>query len=934
MFLKNLFVLGKIGGGKSKLLTVLSVAAQEVNHRRIEAGEDLIPLTEIFINNKKGGDQSDLPQDYADLAASRGLPPAIATSVVYRPGVEGARFYLDIADPGSGTAAEQVARLALSISTNIGTAQQLDGNSERALLRYLKSGGQRMYIEAGYDLDTDAPEDPYLLDGPAPPRSRQISYYVHEAIEKMKYDGEVRGNISEYVGGTAESAHELIAGRVLDGGNPIDPQLLIGVPRVDIELDRLTDNPTSRRVVITALIQMVEREVLARYKRLGIVGPVKELVVLFGMDETDLFNLSPAGVMLTDFLTRLRSAGIGFMLAKTANIAEVDDNATGNMEAMIAFGLANEGDGKHVQRFSGGTMTDRQVGYLASSEIRTHPGRAVAIVPGGTGPFLVDIDRVDNLPRKGTVLRDARSIAKPSPSGLHYEGAATIYGERFLRETQIGGALNRWIDYSVFSILTGFGPVPITGELLEKSRALTHNDAIGRDAGVNIASTHQVDARKAVRYVSTRAAFSERVAQNAHAQLEGTATHDVKDWVDLALPGFRLNGARQELLAVGVLTAPRLAETEEYAEAWGGGDQNLMGGLTAREQQHNLVHMERRSLQTLATVIASAEGYTPSEDDFRAVEASFRQRKEERIKMRVAQKLQTMKVADFLRDSVESALRERYTEEVESEMVSEMARELPIMPPQYRAVGVLEFARQVRGAEDMVAAVVDLQANIEAAQGRKLTAAQQHAFDVLSVDVLSGQGPAVGFPEVRRKLAGAIKSHKENAPGIPMREWSERLGINIPEPTPDIPVMARDQLEFLNVAQADEIAQSPFMAKLDMRREAWVQDRLRGGYTMDRIAEQELRLRLDQMPVLRQQREDLNGGAPVDYTYAAILRRGDAEAANLWVQIVREFLYDENFNVSPELTDLWVGLFDGVMQAMRAQDEQDKAKRAQSGQAA
>jgi hypothetical protein len=265
----------------------------------------------------------------------------------------------------------------------------------------------------------------------------------------------------------------------------------------------------------------------------------------------------------------------------------------------------------------------------------------------------------------------------------------------------------------------------------------------------------------------------------------------------------------------------------------------------------------------------------------------------------------------------------------------------PLMSAADRAVGIRELAKQIRGAENVGQALAGISSDIQAALGHPLTERQQRALDHLTMRVVvEGEGPTVGIPDVRREMADKQQEYR-NKPGIPMRVWSERLSseqlpVAIPEPSEETPnVTLGDQWDYLQTLHNDALSSPPeWWGRINLREEAWATSG-RGGYLIDQIVAAIVETNNDQTGPLREQRERLNEGRSLDYTFDALLARGDTKNQEIYKHVIRQLLYHDDIETSPLALDMFVQLVDDVIQGLQQQQADDAAaKKVAAAQAA
>lgn len=615
--LRHTLVIGRTNSGKTEFVRQLLTNAKLDNFQRRESGEDVPELKVVTIDFKKGGNESNYGQPLADRFAGAGLPPEMATVNRIRPGGGGLRPILDLCDPKNSTAARQAERIInsvlIGVSSGVGAGMSgADGETQRILERYIKDGVIAAYTEMGWNMDDDQTDYP---DGTLPhPTMGLIAHKIREVFDEKSYDDKAKGNLSEFNAGQFENQLKLLPGRFFRDGHPIDFQEVVNSQGITaFEFDELGSNDTARKVAAVGIIQEIEKVIDARHQALGI-GEVDEIEVLIALDEAaKIFDMTPAGETTSEFLTRLRSKGIGFVISQ--QLAEgMNPTALKNIGNVLVM-QSSEAELLAENKLMGDASVD-ELAFLNSKEVKMTRGTGLAYVTGVNGPVRFRSVRVKDLPPGTGRVDDARALVNLGPYNKHYTGEAIGRAGRFLNERRAGNLITAWAEFNTALVLGGRQPSQAAGRFLEALTAMTDTDM--RDVAIIEAVRNAVDARFETTHLmppDPRERLTTYLIDRMIKQVRGEKVRNIEVRFDLCLDhGYY---ARVEDIVENALTADRLGNTEHYETYLGNLANKVIGstvqnieisGPTAAEQKSNLERLDRESIRAIRdAVVAGAE---------------------------------------------------------------------------------------------------------------------------------------------------------------------------------------------------------------------------------------------------------------------------------------------------------------------------------------
>lgn len=621
--LQHTLIWGKSNSGKSEALRQLISNAKVDNYLRRMSGEEIMPLAVVTVDFKKGGKESNFGKVLSDRLVGMGIPEEEATVNRIRPGEGGIRPILDLCDPKHSTPAKQAERIIHSVLIGVssGTGSGMsgaDGETQRILERYVKDGVVAAYEELGWSMNSDVTQYPNGVTPPHPTMAL-IAHKIREVFDEKSYDDKAKGNLSEFNAGQFENQLKLLPGRFFKDGHPIDFDEVINNPGTTaFEFDELGSNDTARKVATVGLIQEIEKSVDARHAEMGIeagVG-VDEPEVLIVLDEAAaIFDLTPAGQTTSEFLTRLRSKGIAFVISQQLidGMNPVAFRNIGNFLGLRSLEAQIAAENKLF-----GDATAESLSYMNSKEVQVNRGYGLAYVAGVNGPVRWRTARTSDLPQGEGSIENAADLVSVGSYRRHYSGEVIGRASEFLDTKRAGNLITAWAEVSAGLLMSGREMPQITG--LFKKALAEMRDTEMRDTAIVKAVCNAVDARHAALYVPAGPdAMKDYMIDKMLTQARGGKVADIDLRFEFCLDHGYYSRVRDVI--ENALIADKLDNTAEFEvflnktsnEIIGGdGEQDFkINGATAAEQKSNLERLERESVKAVRDVVVAGEKRAP-----------------------------------------------------------------------------------------------------------------------------------------------------------------------------------------------------------------------------------------------------------------------------------------------------------------------------------
>lgn len=543
------------------------------------------PLKIVVIDQRKSGNYS---EPLVNQMAGMGLPPEMATARVIRPGEEGLRPTLDLFNPKDSSPVKQMEIAVNALTLGITS----DPEAQRMLKRYISDGVRTAYEKLGWNMETDQSRFPEGT--PAHPTMPFVVRCIREALSNGDYEQKVKGNLSEFAAGQVQSTLDGISGRFFQGGHPIEFDKVMEDRGVTVfELDNMTD-ANARNVATAGIFRELIKAVDAENPDGGEQTRPRLLVIMDEAGKT--FNNSDAGGENADLLTYIRTKGIevaiGAQIIDDMNLA-----AIGNIRNIWAMRVELQKDRALLAEKMGATPVE-QLDYLVSDELT--PGKALAFGEGMSRPIKTTTTHPRDIPKGVGRVEDARTLVGLGAYREHYGGEVLVKARDYLRNDKTGNLIRAWAEMNASLVPLGRLPAPLAdpkyndrneligGRLKLALQGMTGADALKRDSAVVMAAAAAVDSRPEIMNVATREELTNYLVDNMLGQIRGEDHRDEDPRIDLALNIGHYSAVKDALHATGVLTAPRLEDSESYEKLLG-----KVGGATAQEQLENLSKIEK-----------------------------------------------------------------------------------------------------------------------------------------------------------------------------------------------------------------------------------------------------------------------------------------------------------------------------------------------------
>ncbi len=943
----HMLVAGGTGSGKSAFLRSLIVQARAHN-ALLRAQDPSIPELAVWVSDqKKGGPMSPFYHELADMAASADsvvqgitpearallatLPPEFSRITEIRPGERDAvRLHISLTDPEGGSRIEQIGTFITLLIASLG--RDADPETVRMLRRYPTDGAIEAEVTPQH-IDVSL----WAKDDAPPTKVRLMADSIRRAVSRMYKDQKTRGDVGGWSEGEMMSFMTLLGGQLFDEnvGHQLNHKAILGNGITVESLDHLINDPRMRRIITLANLLKLEKNVDAELAARGITGQAPSLRLLVIIDECDLFDDSPGGLMLAELLTRLRYKGIGIVAAMTTGVATLSGDAEANFKTKVFFRMQSPTDRHAAAEMCG--VSEELFRFLVSREVMGIPGTGVIHLDGAKGPMAIRTYREPSVqPREGMIVKGDH-LAVPDVAGNVYKDDIPARGLEYLK-TEGGLRASFWIGLSVASILHGHGPIVFKGRLLDELRepldVLYH-----RSSGLARAVSDAVDSRYPVMHVGKRREFAGRLARNILRQIAGKDTSN-EIWADLALAAHHFTPVLDHLEEVGFLTAPPLLgdAVRPYTEALG---VKKLTGMTAKEQLGTAERLKGGFMNTLHEVIVRAGSYEPADFHVAAALDAARQEVAEEIEAEAqAYAAQdkfshlTPAAREILANSRQAHLEKEYAPHIEMRAL----KYIPTVSPEDRVIGVRHVGLLIIGAEDIDVAVQELRDGLARADrlGRPLTPHEDALLtDFVESVAMGGQGINVGLPDLVRELQQEIAHYYNNTQARDLSHFNPVYaadGVVFPEnPTG----FAKDQHAEVKELQEryNERPGNEYMRHVQFGDQIVHPQSVNGDYNeMDAIIAELLRLAPGLLNAVQRHVETMNDG-PEELTYGALLARNDNRAVN-WVAMLNELIYDPDLGVPPEAVREWEEAFGAYVSQVKDQTKETKERQAAAAAAA
>ncbi|HEU4914467.1 MAG TPA: hypothetical protein VFT16_03640 [Candidatus Saccharimonadales bacterium] len=625
---RNVLIFGGTGVGKSEFARQLVASAKRDNYLRRQAGEDILPLKVFAIDFKKGGASSNWGKVFSDRCRQMGLTEDEARVTYIRPGEGGLRPILDICNPRFSTVDRQIERILHSVLVGVSSGTGVgmkgaDGETQRIVERYTKRGIIRSFQKYGWVVGADV-QTKFGGRTPPHPTMPEIAHAIRESFHDMDYSDKTSLDLSEFNAGQFDNNLLLVPGRFFKDGHPIDFEAMLDDSgTTTIEMDQLGNNDTARKVAAVGIIQEIEKVVDARHAAMGIKeGGVQELEVLIVLDEAgQIFDMTPAGFTVSEFLTRMRDKGIGFVVSQQI-IGDINSTALGNFEGGI-FALGSKEIEFILKNSLMGNTDEQQLKYMTSKEAKLNKGTGLAFVPGADSPLRVRSERLSAF--RATIqgmVQDARRFVRLGSYNDVYSGETIAEANEFLCETRTGSLITAWAEINVALVLDGRETLKAAGPFRESLKRM--KDAKLRAAAIIEAVDSAVDARVASMYTPAGPdALKKFLIGQMLKQARGGEVPPINPRYDLCLDRGYYN--RIIDIVENAMTAPPLDNSKDYQDFLSVGANEIVGtgrtqiikisGDSAQEQKVNAELLMRRSIKAVQSVITASAERTVSPEE-------------------------------------------------------------------------------------------------------------------------------------------------------------------------------------------------------------------------------------------------------------------------------------------------------------------------------